>query len=314
MEARSVKALATTELAGSLKCKMNPLRSAISPRDPHDAELEVLAALEASDDERLWRTFRNSLDEDHLLRVIADEAPRMLHQSRGGPYFSELYLVPVIEDVAGAVIANDVCWKGAEKCISDAVRAWHGRTADQTVFRGVRPYEWIAAWEPSALRQHLRAKGTGARRDFTFNPQPLLLPDGAPRLGFVVLAIGQRKAWPQLPVPDTLRDARFRQVVAHALADSRAAEVLPPDQVSAALTDGICLWLAKVHEAVGIKAWDLSPCPSKPDALRVCLTLGTRGALLEFDVRRHQVAPVGTDCISAMLASIAARGAAAQAH
>lgn len=314
MDARCVKALATTGLAGSLKCKMSPHRPAISLRDSLDAELEVLAALEASDDERLWHTFRNSPDEDHLLRVIADEAPRLLHRSRGGPYFSELYLVPVIENVAGAVIGNDVCWRGAEKCFSDAVQAWHGRSADQTVFRGVRPYEWIAAWEPSALRQHLRATGAGSSRALTFNPQPLLLPDGAPRLGFVVLAVGQRRAWPQLPVPDTLRDARFRQVVAHALADSRAAEILPPDQVSAALADGICLWLAKLHEAVEIREWDLSPCRSKSDAVRVCLTLGKRGALLEFDVRRHQLAPVGTDCISAMLASIAARGAAAQAH
>jgi hypothetical protein len=314
MEASCVKALATTGKAGSLKSMMNPHRHAVSLRDSLDAELEVLAALEAADDERLWRTFRNSPDEDHLLRVISDEAPRMLHRLRDGPYFSELYLVPVIENVAGTVIGNDVCWKGAEKCLSDAVRAWRGRTADQTVFRGVRPYEWIAAWEPSALRQHLQAANPGPHRALTFSPQPLVLPDGAPRLGFVVLAVGQRKAWPQLPVPDTLRDERFRQVVVHALADRCAAEVLPPDQVSAALADGLCLWLAKLHEAVGIRDWDLSPCPSKPDALRVCLTLGTRGALLEFDVRRHQLAPVGTDCISAMLASIAAKGAAAQAH
>jgi hypothetical protein len=293
---------------------MNLLRSAIALSDSLDSELEVMAALEAADDERLWHTFRKAADEDQLLRLIADEAPRAIHRSRSGPYFSELLLVPVIENVVGAVIGNEGRWKDAEQCFGDAVRAWQGRTADHTVFRGVRPYEWIAAWEPSALRQHLQATVRIPQRSLSFNPKTLVLPDGAPRLGFAVLAIGQRKAWPKLPVPDTLRDARFRQVVAHAFADGCAAEVLPPDQVPAALADGLCLWLARLHEAMVIRDWDLSPCSSRQDAVRVSLTLGTQGACLEFDVRRHQLAPIGTDCIAAMLASIAPRGALAQAH
>lgn len=293
---------------------MNLLRSVNVLRDSLEAELELLAALEAADDERLWRTFRKTSDEDQLLRVIADEAPRMLHRVRGGPYFSELLMVPIVENVAGAVIGNDACWRGAERCFSDAVRAWYGRTTDQIVFRGVRPYEWIAAWEPSALRQHLQATVPGPHRALTFIPESLVLPDEAPRLGFVVLAVRQRKAWPHLPMPDTLRDARFRQVVANALADSCAAEVLPPDQMSAALADGLCLWLAKLHEAVVIRGWNLTPCASRHDAVRVSLTLGTPDAFLEFDVRRYQLAPVGTDCIATMLASIAPRGAAEQAH
>lgn len=293
---------------------MNLLRSTRTLRDPLDPETEVIAALDAADDERLWCAVRRAADEDQVLRAIADEAPRMLHRVRGGPYFSELLLVPVVENVAGEVISNDATWKRAEQCFADAVRAWQGGTAEHTVFRGVRPYEWIAAWEPSALRQHLQATVRGPHRILTFHPEPIALPDGAPRLGFVLLAVGQTKGWPQLPVPDTLRDARFRQVAAHALADRCALEVLAPDQVSAALADGLCLWLAKLHEAVTIRDWDFSPHSSKDDAVRVSLTLGTQGAFLEFDVRRYQLAPVGTDCIAAMLASIAPRGTAAQAN
>lgn len=293
---------------------MNLLRTTRPLRDALDPETDVIAALDAADDERLWCAVRQAADEDQLLRVIADEAPRMLHRIRGGPFFSELLLVPVIENVAGEVIGNDASWKRAEQCFADAVRAWQGPTAEHTVFRGVRPYEWIASWEPSALRQHLQAAVRGPRRTLTFHPEPMALPDGAPRLGFVLLAVGQRKAWPRLPVPDTLRDARFREVAAHALSERGAVEVLAPDQVSAALADGLCLWLAKLHEAVQITDWDLSPHSSRHDAVRVSLTLGTPSAFLEFDVRRHQLAPVGTDCIAAMLASIAPRGAAAQAH
>lgn len=301
-------------MAGSLKCKMNLLRSTTPHRKSLNAELEVMAALEAADDERLWRTFRQASDEDQLLRVIADEAPRMLHRTRGGPYFSEMLLVPVIESVADTVIGNDACWKGAEQCFSDAVWAWLGSSADHTVFRGVRPYEWIAAWEPSTLRQHLQATNPGSHRSLTFNPEPLVLPNGTPRLGFVVLAVGARKAWPQLPLPDTLRDARFREVIAHALGERRAVEVLPPDKVSAALADGLCLWLAALHNVVQIRNWNLSPCSSKHDAVRVSVTLGTGGGLLEFALRRYQLAPVGMDCVAAMLASIAPRGTAAHAH
>lgn len=293
---------------------MNLLRSTRPLRDALDPETEVIAALDAADDERLWCAVRRAADEDQLLRVIADEAPRMLHRIPGGPYFSELLLVPIVENVAGEVIGNDASWKRAEQCFADAVRAWQGPRAQHTVFRGVHPYEWIAAWEPSALRQHLQATVRGPHQTLTFHPEPMALPDGAPRLGFVLLALGQKKAWPQLPVPDTLRDARFREVAAHALADRCAVDVLSPDQVSAALADGLCLWLAKLHEALMIRNWDLCPHPSRHDAVRVSLTVGTPGARLEFDVRRHQLAPVGTDCIAAMLASLAPMGAAAHAH
>ena len=304
-------------MTGSLKCKMNRNCSSTPQPLPLDAEVEVMTALESGDDERIWDALRRFPDEDQLLRVIAEEAPRMAVRVGSGPRFSAMLLVPVIENIAGSVIGNHDAWKGAEQCFSDALRAWQGPRGTHTVFRGVFPYEWIAAWEPSAFRQHLLATAPGAsHRSLTFHPESLTLPAGAPRLGFVVAVVGNRRAWPQLPTPDTLRDARFREVAAYALSMTAAhctANVLPPDQVSAALADGLCLWLSMLHEAAGIAAWDMSPCAASHDAVKVSLALGSQDQpTVQFNVRKHQLAPVGIDCVASVLTSLATRAAASQ--
>jgi len=293
---------------------MNQRRPTKLPCVPFDPELDVIAALNEGDDERLWRTLRQVPDEDQLLRVIADEAPRMLHSTRTGSYCSELLLVPVIEKVAGTVINNEATWMHAEKCFAEAVRAWQGHTANQMIFRGVRPYEWIAAWEPSALRQHLLAAVPGVcHRSVAFHPRALMLPGEAPRLGFVVISVGQRNSWPRLPAPSTLRDARFRAVAAEALASLGAVEVLPPDQLSTALADGLCLWLAGLHEAIGIREWNVALCTTMRDAVTVSLKFED-AASLDLIIRRCQVAPVGIDCVGALLASIAPKAEKERGH
>lgn len=106
-ERRSSRRLAFARSGGSFNCNMNQRRSTNLPCDPFDAELEVIAALNDGEDKRLWRTLRRAPDEDRLLRVVADQAPRMLHRTRKGPYFSELLLVPVVEKVVGTVIGNE---------------------------------------------------------------------------------------------------------------------------------------------------------------------------------------------------------------
>lgn len=302
----------------SLNCKMNgPSTNAFLP-SPVDPERKVLAALEDADDERLWRLVRELPDEDAVLQLVAEEAPRLSYRQRAGAWFSELLLVPVIERTVGQVIANRASWNAGEQCFSDAVRAWTGGLEEYTIFRGVSPYEWVAAWEPSMLRQHLLAALPGLTpRSLTFKPEKLVLPDGSPRLGFVAVALRNRRRWQQLPVPDTLRDARFRQVAAQAFCRTAAqdVEVLPPDQVSAALADGLCLWLSMLHEVDQITGWDMTPSTAWKDAVNVNLVLGREGAgPVQFHLRKHQVAPVGVDCVAALLGALAPRASVAAAH
>lgn len=290
--------------AGSLTWKMNPNCATKLPKPMFGPEVEVLAALNDGDDERIWRQLQHAADEDELLRVVADEAPRMLYRTRRGPYFTELLLVPVVEEVPGSVIGNDLTWKNAEQCFATAVSDWLGHTGDHVVFRGIRPYEWIATWGPSALRQHLLAAVPGARHgSLTFHPPELTIPNRAPRLGFAIISVRSQTSWPELPEPNTLRDARFRGVVSNALAYSGNVEVLPPDQLPAALADGLCLWIAELHKTIRIEEWDFAPCTTAQDAVRV--RLGFEKSSLALTVRRHQIAPVGIHCVAAVLAAIA---------
>lgn len=274
-----------------------------------DAERAIIAALEAADDERIWEAIGRAQDEDRLMQVVAEEAPRMTHRLRRTANFSELLLIPVIERDGGSVVDGTETWAAAEHCISEAFRAWLGPRANHTLFRRVLPYEWIAAWGPSLLRRHLAHGGahSGSSR-ITFTPEQVFLPSGAPRLGFILVTVTSERSWPRLPIPDTVRDARFRDVVGHAFAtrrDSEPALVLPPDQVPAALSDGMCLWLAVLHEAVSITEWDISPCGSRPDAVKVSLSFEQHGVRSEVILRRHQLGSGGIDCIACMLGSLA---------
>lgn len=50
------------------------------------------------------------------------------------------------------------------------------------------------------------------------------------------------------------------------------------------------------------------PCEAKHDAVKVTLSVGLcREASLQFNIRKHQVAPAGIDCIASMLACLAPR-------
>lgn len=277
---------------------------------PLNAEDAVLNALEGSDDERLWRIIRSTPDEDQALRAVAEEAPRLMRRRPHGSLFSELFLVPVIERCIGEVVGNRQNWQNAEICISESLRAWLGGKVDQIVFRGVTPYAVICAWEPSTFREHLFTVAAGpSLRTVTVHPAPVLLPEGAPRLGFIVLAVNDRRGWPQLPAPDILRDARFRAVLGHALspgACTDSVQVLAPDQVSAAMADGLCRWLTMLHATLPIVSWDVSPCATRHDAVKVTLNFAEEGDG-HFSLRRHQLAPVGLDCIALCLASLAPR-------
>lgn len=280
-----------------------------APADYFHLERSVIAALDRADDDGLWRALRQASDEDRLLRTIAEEAPRLAYRQRAASVFSELLLVPVVETQHGSVIGNAEAWKNAERCISEAFRMWLGRLRAHTMFRGVLPYEWIACWKPSMLRHHLLAAApAGKPGNLTFRPPSLRLAHGAPRLGFIAVSVRDTRGWPQLPAPDTVRDTRFRQVIDHAFAMGSGVQTLPPDQVPAALADGLCLWLASIHDAVTIAGWDLSPCESAHDAVNVALTVNTdHEASIRFTIRRHQVAPVGVDAIACMLTSLAPR-------
>lgn len=275
-----------------------------------ESESEITAALNSRDDERLWESVSRHPNQEHAMRLLAEETPRLAYRRQTTPLFAELFLVPVIERRRDTVLGNAEAWKVAERCISEAVSGWFGKSGRHMIFRGVRPYDWIASWEPSTLRQHLLVNVPGATCDkLEFQCREEALPDCAPRLGFVTLTVTREGGWPQLPLADTLRDIRFRHVVGHALdvgPNSSPPEVLAPDQVSTALANGLCLWIALLHESMPIATWEIAPCSRGMDAVKVTLRLkNVSTPCVNFTLRKHQLGQIGVDCVASLLTSVA---------
>jgi hypothetical protein len=70
-----------------------------------------------------------------------------------------------------------------------------------------------------------------------------------------------------------------------------------------------------LHEVDQITGWDMTPSTAWKDAVSVTLVLGREGAgPVQFHLRKHQVAPVGVDCVAALLEALAPRASAAAIH
>lgn len=292
---------------------MNRGRQFVAAHPQHrlpEAQRQILDALDCAHDERLWQGVRQHSHEDQALGLVSLEAPRLIHRRRGGPEFLELWLIPVIEQEPGTVLANPNSWEAAAGCLPGALERWAGSSGGFTIFQGVRPYGWIAAWEPSAMRQHLRAQVPGAGADrLQFQPFVTQLPQDAPQLGFITLSVRRRLGWPQLPRPDTLGDARFREVVGHSLHAEgvvRPPQVLPPDRLSAALADGLCLWLSMLQESHPIARWHIEPCADRSDALRLCLSFSVEPQPpAQLVLRKYQLGTQGVKDVLRMLCMVA---------
>ena len=288
-----------------------------TPTDSADDEAAVLAALDSGDDDRLWKRVLNHPREDELYRMISEEASRAISRAGKAPSFSELMLVPVIDDDNGTVFGDAKAWASAERCISEAIGRWLAGQGRHTIFRRVVPYEWIAGWEPSIFRQHVMATAVAIpQASVEFEPAMTQAPEGAPRLGFITFTVTRSGGWLQMRTPNTLRDARFRDVVGHALAHGAsdcAAEVLPPEQMSAALLDGLCLWLMKIHAIWGVQSWHMHPVATKTDGVQIAIELGG-GKTVQVETRRHQLGPAGMTCISEFLARVSPQGATGHLH
>ena len=229
----------------SLKCKMNRLSTNAFLPSPFDPEREVLAALEDADDERLWRLVRELPDEDAVLQLVAEEAPRLSHRQRAGAWFSELLLVPVIERTVGQVIANRASWNAGEQCFSDAVRAWTGeaRALDAAAIAWREPTSIDPATLAPADRPILAALRLPPH--YLFSPEGAT-PDQLAQWIGEALARGARLL--QLRFPER-PSAVVLDAVAGALSEAHrhGAQVLLHGDVERAVTWGVGVHLDASH-------------------------------------------------------------------
>lgn len=270
---------------------------------------DLHAALQLGDDRALWHLVDRHHDPVAAHHNLATMAARMTYRVDGRPRFSEVFLLPVIEFADARVIDDPQAWKQADYCIGDALDGWLASKTRKTVFRGVRPYDWIGSWRPGVLQCHLHSTVPGSElTKLNFVTETIDLPAEAPRLGFVCMVLTSERGWPQLPAVDTLRDNRFKTVVSFALQQGkgRAPIVLPPDRVQCAAPDGLCLWLHALHQAVPITGWMALPLQASPDVVKITLTFDHEEVpRTQFTLRKHQLGLNGMNEVLAMLTALA---------
>lgn len=269
-------------------------------------------AIKACDDTGLWRLVSQHHDQVQAHSVAAENIARIGYTLRDRVHFSEMFAVPVIEQPGARVLGNDIAWKHARHCISEALDGWLPCKARKTVFSELRTYDWVSAWRFSVLRSHLLSVVPGSRiKTSTFLSEDIELPSEAPRLGFILMVLTSEHGWPQLPSANSLRDNRLKTVVSYALQGSSAGPapvILPPDRLQYSMADGLCLWLSMLHEAVPITGWIAAPIEASPDVVKVTLTLDhEKIQYSQFTLRKHQVSLLGVDAVLEMLSSIAPR-------
>lgn len=272
--------------------------------------MELVRAIDQNDDHGMWRLLEQHHDQVAAHHTLATQVARLAYRVADKTRFSEMFLLPVIEPSHGIVLKNAGLWRQADHCIGEALDGWLPSRTPKTVFAGVRPYDWIGTWQPHVMRSHLHSTVPGALKPtLKFLTEEVELPTHAPRLGFVCMVLTSERGWPLLPEANSIRDNRFKLVVGHAL---RAAEstpapvVLTPDRVQFAVTDGLCLWLNQLNEAVPISGWSVVPIAASPDVVKVTLKLDSEEVpLTQFTIRKHQIGLQGLDAVLQMLTAIA---------
>ncbi|WP_066710538.1 hypothetical protein [Curvibacter delicatus] len=203
--------------------------------------------------------------------------------SIGGDICAELFLLPILfcPNEKG-LDGPDVCSEAAA-LLRQTLASWFQDSGRNIVFEGIYWLEWLMAWQPDILRQHLgRAVGLSARAAIQFQASSMALPDAAPGLAFVILARTRFNDWPRSAIAEPREDARLRSIASHALHFSRSVRgggmdhapvVLSPAPWRIALVEGLCKWLGAVHSRSGIVGWSLEPQAKPRDQVVVRLWL-----------------------------------------
>lgn len=277
---------------------------------------ELDRAVSHTDEDAIWRIMDAQAQNEEAHEALANMVSRMAYQYRGIPVYSEIFMMPVMAEPGCSIMGIDAAWKAAGERIKESLGEWFNKGYRVIVFNGIQPMDWVTTWTPAVLRNHLvtMIPNSGPVRP-EFETETVRLPEGAPRLGFVMIGLTRNRAWPELPGADSLRDNRFKDVIRYSLQLSaqtppgyRVAPptVLTPERVQYAVTDGISLWINRLHETVGIEGWMILPSRFSRDVVKVTLKLSDKEVVYtQFTLRLHQIGMQGLNEIVAMLSECA---------
>lgn len=273
-------------------------------------------AVRETNEPAIWSILASQQNSDEAHEALANLVGRMAYSHGEKNIFCELFMMPIITEHGCNVINQKDVWKCVRQTTRDALRSWFSKEVGFTLFEGILPMDWITTWRPKILRDHLNRMLPGsAHLSAEFLTENIDLPDHAPKLGFVTMACSSMRGWPEVPEVNASMDKRLKDVVRHALQISvmtpssmmaPVPTVLPPERLQFSITDGISLWLMKLHEAVGIASWTVMPSIANPDVVKITLRLNDEKVpLTQFAVRLHQIGLQGLNDIMSVLTNTA---------
>jgi hypothetical protein len=273
-------------------------------------------AVSNTDEPAIWRLMDEQSSNDSAHEALTSMVSRLAYAHQERTVFCELFMLPVIT-LQGCNVINDTqVWKGVRNQVREALGNWFNDDGRTTLFDDIAPMDWVTTWRPGVLRAHLERliPGIGKVRA-SFTTEQVLLPDEAPRLGFVVIGRSTHKGWRELPSSNGSMDKRLKDVVKYCLQIQApspssfmapAPIVLVPERIQFAITDGISLWLSKLNETVGIAGWTVMPSLATRDVVKVTLKLRSKQVeLTQFTLRLHQIGTQGLSDVLSMLQQIA---------
>jgi len=294
---------------------------------PETWRAALQTAIKSTDEAAIWEIMNAQQLNAEAHEELVNSISRLHYRHRNIDVYCELFMMPVIVPSECELINEPLVWKSARDTIKSALNNWFGKKPRIVIFEGVLPMDWITTWRPRVIRQHLqRLVPESSRQATEFPATTVELPERAPRLGFVLIACQKQGEWPEKPELNSLMDKRLKDVVRSSLyiaaspAEAMAPYaqlgglrdyegeplVLAPERIQFAITDGIVLWLMKLHAMFPILGWTVSQSVAASDVVKFTLHLADPAVrLTQFTVRMHQIGMQGLNDITIALAGIA---------
>ena len=278
--------------------------------DPRWKE-DLSSAVEQSDEMKIWEIMQWQIHNPQAADALAELVGRLEYESSNTRIFSEIFLLPIIQNAGENIVHNKPVWKASSEAIGAAVRQWFPNDHVTTLFP-TAPNDWIANWTPNVTRWFLFTMKLGGKSDpVSFPAWEIELPESAPKLGFMVIVCSRQRGWPITPNLDSSSDSRLKTIVRCALQMAEGSPgcqpiVLSPQRIAPAVTDGIIQWLVQLHEVTAITGFVVGHSTEPTDVVQITLRLDSEDVpLTRFNLRMHQIGMTGLHEILAVLQSVA---------
>lgn len=298
---------------------LNPLHTIRKYLSKGNQRLECLGFKDgeaASDEFEIGDSWWDGLDLENAHDKIAEMMSRYQIDEPESSQYSEIFLLPVVVSRQPGAVEATLVWESARENVRNALVPWFSAATKVTLFQQLIPQEWISGWDPIVLRAHLNRLSPHADQGtFNFHPEILALPEGFPRLHFIVVGASHRKAWPEVQELAakqtqvslaTLRDCLDPNTCDVMPWDIARCQVMPPAQVRDSIPSGVHQWLHSLHQQASLAGWVLNLDPQNSDRIAIKLQfVDSTIPDAQLVLRIYQIGSSGVQRVLSSLASLA---------